>query len=1106
MDSMHLVVYLFVIYMYAETTSCQPSGACNGGEQSVCKCEHIKSEVKVNCSGRGLTQLPVGIPTNTTQLYLDHNNLTNIVDDALLRLPSLHKISMNYNKMTTLPMFPKYIKEIYAEHNELQSIDGAFANLSRISQVYLSGNKITVLKNTTFKDVLMISYLEIDDNPLEVIEPYTFAPLIYLYFLDLKKTKMQALSENSLYMSGDVKKNIYLGNSLITNLSTLTFNNIPSGSVIKLSRSQIVTIPARVINGSFLDTLDLSSNRILYIDPDAFVELNTILDLYLFDNLLTVFPRALFKLHVTQLIDVSWNNISSLGSGPVLKYSPRNLVLTRNKIQTISRDNFSGLGSLTLVLLLQNNITYIADGAFNGTSITHLFVQGNFLSHITNKTFYVEMGTIDYLYIYDNPIQVIENNAFSHTAQNSTVYLTCENLRNIPSVFSEKIFNGYCMTDTTTIVIDKIILLNYKIRLYGIVCSSDGECSPCRPGYYGQKLYVLKIMFLILYLGGFYQDLLGFVEKGNYTANCKRCPLGTFSPRSGAGSVADCQACPTGTKTDQLANLNACDCLRNFHRTDRYGPCVHCPEGVDCTDGVQRLIQGYWWSWKFPAAPGSFENYSQFVANLKSDRFNIKDPDVLKETTYIGLLPAVHACPRIKSCNGGGINANCSKGYSGWLCAACSHNHYQLFNECFKCQHIGVIVTVFVAVTIVLTSVGYVVWKLDRRGRGRNGIGSFMIHMKIAINFYQILGILSEVNEIHWPEDFQSVGESLQYLDIVRYINILSPRCIFSDSWNAYTLLYIAIATPFIIVALTSLVFFLWHILNRYRGDLSAHHLKDKCLSIIIMILYLTYASTCSNIMAVGPWSIRTFYVTEDGGDKKRVLTSDYSIDVEDGSVYDFNKNIVYCSLVYVLYFPIFVIIVLYCRYKRPEEQPETLEWKFFSRPYSDKFWYWEIFEMYNKAVLAFIANFKDDQESNMSYSLFVTTILIAIHLYVEPLKAKSDQRFQLLTLVYVIVNLSVGAIIALDETLYMADNTISVLHDITPFILLLLNLSILFVVIVDLMTKVKRDIWEEWNHHFEPMSTSDDADLDYTDDENHLTYQDATVSVNTSHREMLCM
>ncbi|XP_033095684.1 uncharacterized protein LOC117100199 [Anneissia japonica] len=578
------------------------------------------------------------------------------------------------------------------------------------------------------------------------------------------------------------------------------------------------------------------------------------------------------------------------------------------------------------------------------------------------------------------------------------------------------------------------------------------------------------------HVGGFYQEQRGHLKTGNYTTDCKRCPIGTFSPTLAATTIFGCRSCPTGTNTDSQAALNACPCLENFHRTYRYGACQPCPSGVDCAGGFQKLRAGYWWSWNFTAYighdyPGSFHEYNQFVNNLSDSHFELSTPNSLNDTDYKGFLPAVHLCPRSEGCLGGGIEGNCSKGYTAWLCAECSADYYELFDKCHKCQDYKIIITVTVVVILAFIGVAYGVWRLDKQTGVRIRNDSFVIHLKIAINFYQVLGILSAVNEIHWPESFKSVGQSLQYLDIVRYVNVLSPRCIFPGVWNAYTYLYIAIATPFFIIVSTSIFFLIWSICRRYKQHHSVHQLTDNFLSVTMMLLYLTYANTCSNIMAVGPWSVRTFNVTANGEYKKLVLTSDYSIDLdeEDGLRYKTNKYITYGSLVYVVCFPLAVILVLYRRYKRhevvgrEEERPGTMGMRFFCKQYSNKFWYWEVIDMYNKATLALIANFKDDQASNMSYSLFITVILIALHLYLEPMKDKSDQRFQLLTLVFIIVNLSVGAIVDIGEFVYTVDETILVLHDITPFILLLLNLSIVFVVFVDLLKKIKESCWGEW-------------------------------------------
>ncbi|XP_071942536.1 uncharacterized protein [Antedon mediterranea] len=820
-------------------------------------------------------------------------------------------------------------------------------------------------------------------------------------------------------------------------------------------------------------------NQISKIHPEAFKELIFLADFTAASNLLTVFPSALYHLQMQDTLDLGNNHISSLGNRSLLQHFPHKLYLHRNEIQNISKTNFIGCKALNILVLSENQISFIEDGAFDDTNLKSIYLQKNKLETITSRTF--RNGVMKKLYLFYNPITFIEENSFSNISTDSSVYLNCENLSTIPSSLSGNAV-VYCLKNTTEIVFDRSDF-DLTRQYYGMACDND-TCKPCKQGYYQLRRKIdhkkTTTRCSACPPGGFYNDELGKCEDGSWLNNSKRCPVGSFTASAGASTIGDCQSCPSGTQTDQLAYLNACYCLDNFHRVDRFGECKPCPEGVDCTRDFQQLLPGYWWFWGFDSE--SKVKYNDFITHLVSNIFNESNPEALKNAIYDGLLPAVFMCPRSESCVGG-IDANCSSGYTGWLCGACLPGYYELFNECHKCQKSFIMIILFAVIILIIAVVGYIVWQIDKRN-SIAGMGSFFTHMKIAINFYQILGILSEINEIHWPEGFQSVGQILQYLDIIRYVNLLSPACILSGSWNAYTLLYIGIATPFVILILASTVCLLLHLINRYRGDYTVHRLKDKCLSITIMLMYLTYANSCSNIMAVGPWSIRTFNVTSDDNHNhtKKILTSDYSImNLEDnnGSLYNTNKNIVFVSLLYVIGFPLAVVAVLYWKYKRNAShnedissvQPEMLGLKFFCKQYNSRFWYWEVFEMYNKAILSLIANFKDDEASNMSYSLFVTVILIALHLYLEPMKEKSDQRFQLLTLVFIIVNLSIGTIIDMDDSLYTADDSIILLHEITPFILLMLNLSILVLVFADLLKKVKESICEGWTHQIVPDS-----------------------------------
>ncbi|XP_071942539.1 uncharacterized protein [Antedon mediterranea] len=629
-------------------------------------------------------------------------------------------------------------------------------------------------------------------------------------------------------------------------------------------------------------------NQISKIHPEAFKELIFLADFTAASNLLTVFPSALYHLQMQDTLDLGNNHISSLGNRSLLQHFPHKLYLHRNEIQNISKTNFIGCKALNILVLSENQISFIEDGAFDDTNLKSIYLQKNKLETITSRTF--RNGVMKKLYLFYNPITFIEENSFSNISTDSSVYLNCENLSTIPSSLSGNAV-VYCLKNTTEIVFDRSDF-DLTRQYYGMACDND-TCKPCKQGYYQLRRKIdhkkTTTRCSACPPGGFYNDELGKCEDGSWLNNSKRCPVGSFTASAGASTIGDCQSCPSGTQTDQLAYLNACYCLDNFHRVDRFGECKPCPEGVDCTRDFQQLLPGYWWFWGFDSE--SKVKYNDFITHLVSNIFNESNPEALKNAIYDGLLPAVFMCPRSESCVGG-IDANCSSGYTGWLCGACLPGYYELFNECHKCQKSFIMIILFAVIILIIAVVGYIVWQIDKR----NSIA-------------------------------------------------------------------------------------------------------------VVAVLYWKYKRNASH-----------------------------------------NEDI-------------------------SSVQPEMLGLKFFCKQYNSRFWYWEVFEMYNKAILSLIANFKDDEASNMSYSLFVTVILIALHLYLEPMKEKSDQRFQLLTLVFIIVNLSIGTIIDMDDSLYTADDSIILLHEITPFILLMLNLSILVLVFADLLKKVKESICEGWTHQIVPDS-----------------------------------
>ncbi|XP_033116802.1 leucine-rich repeat-containing G-protein coupled receptor 4-like isoform X1 [Anneissia japonica] len=125
-----------------------------------CSCQwHLDGTWVVDCTGRGLSELPEGIPVNTTYLDASKNNILEIPNDTLLRLQYLNIIVLDFNNLTSLPKFPKGIRIISANYNSIQSIDGAFDGLSALIRVGLDGNNVTFINNRTFKDTMDLRQL-----------------------------------------------------------------------------------------------------------------------------------------------------------------------------------------------------------------------------------------------------------------------------------------------------------------------------------------------------------------------------------------------------------------------------------------------------------------------------------------------------------------------------------------------------------------------------------------------------------------------------------------------------------------------------------------------------------------------------------------------------------------------------------------------------------------------------------------------------------------------------------------------------------------------------------------------------------------------------------
>ena len=88
-----------------------------------------------------------------------------------------------------------------------------------------------------------------------------------------------------------------------------------------------------------------------------------------------------------------------------------------------------------------------------------------------------------------------------------------------------------------------------------------------------------------------------------------------------------------------------------------------------------------------------------------------------------------------------------------------------------------------------------------------------------------------------------------------------------------------------------------------------------------------------------------------------------------------------------------------------------VLALKFFEN-YKEKYWFWEIIEMYRKLILiSAILLFDSKSHSQIGFAIISASALIISHTMVRPIKGKFEDRLQALMLWIIFFNVCLGAI-----------------------------------------------------------------------------------------------
>jgi len=132
---------------------------------------------------------------NLKSLFLYHNNIEILEPDCLSGLTNLNVLDLTYNRITAINtnMFNdlQQLTHLYLSFNQIESIDGDFTS-PKLEFLYLQNNKLKVISNTIFANLINLVDVDISKNKIENLHPDAFYNNTKLTNLNYKENNLNS--------------------------------------------------------------------------------------------------------------------------------------------------------------------------------------------------------------------------------------------------------------------------------------------------------------------------------------------------------------------------------------------------------------------------------------------------------------------------------------------------------------------------------------------------------------------------------------------------------------------------------------------------------------------------------------------------------------------------------------------------------------------------------------------------------------------------------------------------------------------------------------------------------------------------------------------------
>ena len=879
-----------------------------------------------DCRNTGLKEVPKGIPLTVTGIYLSDNPLLPIQRSYFLKFSKLETLLLRSTGQTGPVYLPKSLVHFDFSSNLIN---------------------VDCLK-TMFKIQLdSLKKLKMEGNNLDITKVFPILPK-GIEYLHLSGNKLLSLKRNDLNCCMNLKE-FHCRSCSLQFIEPNAFADVREIATIVLSNNELTDLPDGIFEGlSKLKRLEIRCNRLEFFNASK-VKLKCLNSLQLGYNRIQAIDLQLVE--ITD-IGLESNRIrrldeNSFGSSNLI----HELSFQRNQIKEISQGSFDNVKFISALILQGNDIEELPRNFLSTTFVSMLFLHNNSLSNVDFIQGMTRLPSLLTLFA-NKKLSDLNTSIFKSINQHSNIYMSCYTLTIIQFSSKKRVSINCCPSS------DLVIRTPFRFLSYdGYECKWEGthsyyKCRACPIGFYdgSDAKHEVSLGCAPCPSGSFYQDELA-------SLHCKNCPVGQYVPpsRSPGKDASDCQTCPQGTNTAKPAGTRACSCLPGYHRRSRFGACEQClHDGFKCVRDYPQLKEGFWMTWN---GTGSCKReFKSYMYNLETFN-NDYDRNTMNFTCQ---LPVPIKCPKPGSCHGG-IDSNCSSGYTGVLCGVCSKGYLSHFTRCVKCPKIYLVILKWIGLMVIFIILcfavseksdnDYVGSKRTQRfddDENRTMVEIFTSSFKILIGFYQtLIRVITAYRGINWPENMIAITSIMKYVEF-EIISIPSLRCI-NPKWaiDAVEEFWLSLSV-FLGFPIICLMYFLAKSCHLHCKETYSMNVRRRislcainCTRIAALFMFISYPIISTRIMHVLPSSCRvicTAYRNSSCLHYISFLRSDYSLTCPTLSTHRYTLIAVYCSLIIPVGLPFLLWIVLRQSFrKHGRSLPRGSTWQYVSTSGQDE-------------------------------------------------------------------------------------------------------------------------------------------------------------------------